>query len=439
MSVLSNLSKLTPFSLGNKIDKAKSVSKLSMMPKQIFLDYQSTTPVDLRVFKAMEPLLKNNFGNPHSRTHSFGWSAENAVENGREKIADLIGCDKAEIIITSGATESNNMAIKGFVDFYLKNLESDDTTQEKIHIITSTIEHKTVLDTLRRMESPSVAVTYLPVKSNGLVDPIELKKAIRPTTKLVSIMAVNNEIGTIQPLREIGKICKENKIKFHTDAAQGFGKIPLDVNDLNIDMMSISGHKIYGPKGVGALYLRRRPRVRITPLFNGGGQERGLRSGTVAPFLVAGLGKAAQIAKTEMKQNFKNLEKKSDFFISKIKKEIKDVVINGENTFPGCVNLSFPHVEGESLLMKLKDFALSSGSACTSSSLEPSYVLRALGTNDVLAHCSIRFGFGKDTTFKEVDNVAKQTIKSVKDLRKMSPLYEMEKKGIDLSSIKWTA
>ena len=346
----------------------------------------------------------------------------------------MIKADPKEIIFTSGATESGNMALKGVANF----LKSEN---KPVHIITTQIEHKCILDTCRRLEEEGVKVTYLPVNSNGIIDLDLLKKSITKETALVSIMSVNSEMGSIQPLKEIGKICKDNNILFHTDAAQAIGNIDINVNDMNIDLLSISGHKIYGPKGVGALYIRRRPRVRILPLINGGGQERGLRSGTTPPPLVVGLGKAAEICSLEMRKDFEYIKRLSDRLKNKIFKNIENVKINGDekNTFPGCVNISFPYVEGEGLMMILKDIAVSSGSACTSSSLEPSYVLRALGKNDDLAHSSIRFGISKFTTKKDIDRVAKETIDAVKKLREMSPLHEMVKEGIDLDKIDWSS
>lgn len=401
--------------------------------KGIFFDVQSTTPVDPRVLDAMLPFYTTVFGNPHSRTHRYGWQAEAGVEKARSQIASLIGCDSKEIIFTSGATESNNLALKGVSGFKLKEGKT-------VHIITLQTEHKCVLDTCRNLEEKGIEVTYLPVGKDGVVDIENIRRNIKENTALVSVSAVNSEIGTIQPLREIGKLCKEKGVLFHTDAAQGVGKMKIDVNEMNIDLLSMCAHKIYGPKGIGALYVRRRPRVRMTPLINGGGQERGLRSGTVASPLVVGFGKAAEICSKEMKRDFEHIKKLSDKLKSMFKGNIEGVIINGsEDGNPGCVNVSFPFVEGESLLMYLKDIALSSGSACTSASLEPSYVLRALGRDDELAHSSIRFGIGRFTLPQEVDVVASKTIEAVKKLRAMSPLYEMVKEGIDLSKINWTS
>ncbi|KAJ3113690.1 cysteine desulfurase [Phlyctochytrium bullatum] len=379
---------------------------------------QATSPVDPRVLDAMMPYYTELYGNPHSRTHQYGWESEEAVETARSHVAALIKADPKEIVFTSGATESNNMSVKGVARFY---------KSKKNHIITSQTEHKCVLDSCRVLQEEGFDVTYLPVRTGGLIDLKKLEEAIRPETCLVSIMAVNNEIGVIQPLAEIGRLCKEKKVFFHTDAAQAVGKIELDVNAMNIDLMSISGHKIYGPKGVGALYVRRRPRVRIESLQSGGGQERGLRSGTVPTPLVVGLGEACRVAKQEMKYDSERIKKLSDRLITGITSKVEHVVRNGDpgSTYPGCVNLSFAYVEGESLLMALKEIALSSGSACTSASLEPSYVLRALGADDEMAHSSIRFGIGRFTTEEEVDYVIDRVVKHVSKLRDMSPLWEM--------------
>nr|XP_014342503.1 PREDICTED: cysteine desulfurase, mitochondrial isoform X2 [Latimeria chalumnae] len=399
--------------------------------RPLYMDFQATTPLDPRVLDAMLPYLVNYYGNPHSRTHAYGWESEAAMEKARKQVASLIGADPREIIITSGATESNNLALKGVGRFY---------KSKKKHIITTQTEHKCVLDSCRALEAEGFDVTYLPVKSNGLIDLKHLEDSIRPDTGLVSIMSINNEIGVKQPIKEIGQICSSHKVFFHTDAAQAVGKIPLDVNDMKIDLMSISGHKIYGPKGVGAIYVRRRPRVRLEPLQSGGGQERGLRSGTVPTPLVVGLGAACEIAQQEMEYDHKRVSLLADCLINKIVSELSDVVMNGDpdQRYPGCVNLSFAYVEGESLLMALKEVALSSGSACTSASLEPSYVLRAIGADEDLAHSSIRFGIGRFTTEEEVDYTAQKCIHHVKRLREMSPLWEMVQEGIDLKSIQWT-
>merc|ERR1712141_808519 len=350
---------------------------------------------------------------------------------GREQIADLLGADAKEIIFTSGATESNNISVKGVARFY---------KSKKNHVITTQTEHKCVLDSCRQLENEGFEVTYLPVQTNGRVDIEEFKAAIRPTTALASIMFVNNEIGVVQPIKEIGEICRANKVFLHTDAAQAVGKVAIDVNSMNIDLMSISGHKIYGPKGVGALYVRRRPRVRVEPIQSGGGQERGLRSGTVPTPLAVGLGEACRLAKEEMEYDHEYISKLSERFKNKIMSELDNVIFNGdpETNYPGCVNLSFAYVEGESLLMAMKDIALSSGSACTSASLEPSYVLRAIGADEDLAHSSIRFGIGRFTSEDEVDYTAEKCIKEVQRLREMSPLWEMFEEGIDIKSIQWS-
>ena len=401
-------------------------------PRPLYLDAQSTTPLDPRVLDAMLPYLTTYYGNPHSRTHAYGWESEAAMEKAREHVADIIAADPKEIIFTSGATESNNISIKGVARFY---------KSKKNHVITTQTEHKCVLDSCRVLEAEGFDVTYLPVQTNGRIDIEEFKAAIRPNkTVVASVMTINNEIGVVQPVEEIGKICRANKVFFHTDAAQAVGKIPLDVNAMNIDLMSISGHKIYGPKGVGALYVRRRPRVRVEPIQSGGGQERGLRSGTVPTPLAVGLGEACRLAKTEMAYDHAYISKLSERFKKKITSELDDVIFNGdpETNYPGCVNLSFAYVEGESLLMAMKDVALSSGSACTSASLEPSYVLRAIGADEDLAHSSIRFGIGRFTTEEELDYTAERAIKEVKRLREMSPLWEMVQDGIDIKSIQWT-
>jgi len=400
--------------------------------RPIYLDAQATTPVDPRVLDAMLPFLTGLYGNPHSRTHAYGWETEKAAEQAREHVAALIGADPKEIIFTSGATESNNMSIKGVARFFGRS-------GKKKHIITSQTEHKCVLDSCRHLQDEGFEVTYLPVESNGLVDLKQLEEAIRPETALVSIMTVNNEIGVIQPMKEIGQLCRSKKVYFHTDGAQAVGKIPIDVNEWNVDLMSISSHKIYGPKGMGACYVRRRPRVRIDPIISGGGQERGLRSGTLAPHLVVGFGEACRIAKEEMEYDTKRID-----FLSK---RLTDGLLSMEHTslngdpnrrYPGCVNVSFAYVEGESLLMALKDIALSSGSACTSASLEPSYVLRALGNSDESAHSSIRFGIGRFTTTSEIDYVLKAVRERVTFLRELSPLWELVQEGVDLNTIEWS-
>lgn len=398
--------------------------------RPIYLDVQATTPTDPRVLDVMLRYYTELYGNPHSSTHAYGWETDSAVEKAREQIAKLIGADPKDIILTSGATESNNMSLKGVARFY-KN--------SKRHIITTQTEHKCVLDSCRHLQDEGFDVTYLPVKSNGLVDLKELEKAIRPDTAIVSVMFVNNEIGVIQPIAEIGKLCRSRKVFFHTDAAQAVGKVPIDVDALNIDLMSISGHKIYGPKGVGACYVRRRPRVRLEPLISGGGQERGLRSGTLPAPLIAGFGEACRIAQEEMGYDTQHVTKLSNRLKDGLL-ALEHTTLNGDPTkhYPGCVNISFAYVEGESLLMALKDIALSSGSACTSASLEPSYVLRALGADDAMAHSSIRFGIGRFTTEAEIDYVLKAVSERVNFLRELSPLWEMVQEGIDLESIEWS-
>ncbi|PNY28257.1 Cysteine desulfurase, mitochondrial [Tolypocladium capitatum] len=400
--------------------------------RPIYLDMQSTTPVDPRVLDAMMPYYVGVYGNPHSRTHAYGWESEKAVEEAREHVAKLIGADPKEIIFTSGATESNNMSIKGVARFFGRS-------GKKKHVITTQTEHKCVLDSCRHLQDEGFEVTYLPVQHNGLINMADLEAAIRPETALVSIMTVNNEIGVIQPIQQIGKLCRENKVFFHTDAAQAVGKVPLDVNAMNIDLMSISSHKIYGPKGIGACYVRRRPRVRLDPLITGGGQERGLRSGTLAPPLVAGFGEACRIAAEEMEYDSRRIKYLSDRLLKGLL-AMEHTSQNGDaNSFyPGCVNVSFAYVEGESLLMALKDIALSSGSACTSASLEPSYVLRALGNSDESAHSSIRFGIGRFTTEMEIDYVLKAVQERVSFLRELSPLWELVQEGIDLNTIQWS-
>lgn len=401
--------------------------------RPIYLDVQATTPTDPRVLDKMMQFYSGMYGNPHSSTHSYGWETETEVEKARGHIADVIGADAKEIIFTSGATESNNMAVKGIPRFYKKT---------KKHIITTQTEHKCVLDSVRHMTDEGFEVTYLPVSSEGLLNLDDLRKAIRKDTVLVSVMAVNNEIGVIQPLKEIGQICRENKVFFHTDAAQAFGKIHIDVNEMNIDILSISSHKIYGPKGIGAAYVRRRPRVRLDPIITGGGQERGLRSGTLAPALVAGFGEAARLIKAEMAYDSAYISrlsaKLSSGLLSIPETQMNGVVSDPSKQYAGCVNISFAYVEGESLLMALKDIALSSGSACTSASLEPSYVLHALGADDALAHSSIRFGIGRFTTEAEIDYVVQAINERVEFLRKMSPLWEMVQEGIDLNTIEWS-
>jgi len=401
-------------------------------PDTIYLDYQSTTPCDPRVVEKLLPYFSTHFGNPHSRNHRYGWIAEEACENAREQVANLIGADAKEIVFTSGATEANNLAIKGVLKFY---------GDQKPHVITCVTEHKCVLDTCRHVEKEGYSVTYLPVQKNGLIDLDDLRNAFTDKTILVSIMAVNNEIGVIQPLKEIGQLCRDGGVFFHTDAAQAVGKIPLNVDDLNIDLMSISAHKLYGPKGIGALYVRRKPRVRIIAQMNGGGQERNMRSGTLSPALCVGFGEACKLAQEEMSIEAKRFEYFWHKMHDRLTDDLPNVYLNGDSKhrFFGNLNLSFAYVEGEGLLGALKDLALSSGSACTSASLEPSYVLRALGISDELAHTSLRIGFGRFTTEEEVDTATARIVEAVTRLRDMSPLWEMVQDGIDLTKIQWAA
>jgi len=397
----------------------------------IYMDNHATTPMDPRVLEAMLPYFMEKFGNAASRNHPFGWTAEEAVEKAREQIAKLIGATAKEIIFTSGATESDNLAIKGVAEMY---------REKGNHIITAVTEHKAVLDTCKRLEKNGYRVTYLPVQKDGLVDLEDLKRAIDDKTILVTIMAANNEIGVLQPWREIGKICRERGVLFHTDGVQAVGKVPIDVNKDNIDLMSITAHKIYGPKGVGALYVRRKnPRVQISAIIDGGGHERGMRSGTLNVPGIVGLGKACALAKEEMAQEGAHLAALRDRLRDRIMGRLDEVYINGsmEHRLPGNLNISFAYVEGESLLMGINDVAVSSGSACTSATLEPSYVLKALGTGDDLAHSSIRFGIGRFNTEAEVDYVADRVCETVERLRELSPLYEMAKEGINLKDVKW--
>ena len=399
----------------------------------IYMDNHATTPMDPRVLEEMLPYFMEKFGNAASRNHSFGWAAEEGVETARERIAKLVGATTKEIIFTSGATESDNLAIKGVAEMY---------KEKGNHIITAVTEHKAVLDTCKRLEKYSYRVTYLPVQKDGLVDLDDLKRAMDDKTILVTIMAANNEIGVLQPWTEIGKLCRERGIIFHTDATQAVGKVPVDVNKQNIDVMSISGHKMYGPKGVGALYVRRKnPRVQISAIIDGGGHERGMRSGTLNVPGIVGLGKACAIATEEMPKESCHLAGLRNRLRDKIMGRLDEVYINGtmEHRLPGNLNISFAYVEGESLLMGINDIAVSSGSACTSATLEPSYVLKALGTGDDLAHSSIRFGLGRFNTEAEVDYVADRVVETVQRLRELSPLYEMAKEGVDLKSVKWAA
>jgi cysteine desulfurase len=403
------------------------------MKLPIYLDNHATTRTDPRVFEAMKPYFTEVFGNAASRNHEFGWEAEEAVEKARKQIADLIGATAKEIVFTSGATESNNLAIKGIAEMY---------AERGNHIITQATEHKAVLDTCKRLEKDGVRVTYLPVQTNGLIDLQQLRDAITDKTILISIMYASNEIGVIQPIQEIGKIAKEKGILFHTDAVQAVGKIPVNVIADNIDVLSMTAHKLYGPKGVGALYVRRRnPRVQITAQMDGGGHERGMRSGTLNVPGIVGFGAACELAKNEMAQETKQLQYLRDKLKDKLMTELDEVYINGswEHRLPHNLNISFAYVEGESLLMGINDVAVSSGSACTSATLEPSYVLKALGAGDDLAHSSIRFGIGRFNTEEEVDYVANKVIDVVKKLRELSPLYEMAKEGVDLSKVAWAA
>ncbi len=403
------------------------------MKLPIYMDNHATTPMDPRVFEAMRPFFTEIFGNAASRNHSFGWEAEEAVEKGRKQVADLIGATSKEIVLTSGATESNNLALKGVAQMY---------AEKGNHIITAATEHKAILDTCKRLEKDGARVTYLPVQQNGLVDLDQLRDAITDKTILVSIMYANNEIGVVQNLREIGKIAKERGVLVHSDATQAVGKIPVDVIKDNIDLASISAHKMYGPKGVGALYVRRRnPRVQLTAQMDGGGHERGMRSGTLNVTGIVGLGAACAIAKAEMPEESKRMAHLRDKLKDRLLANLDEVYINGtmEHRLPNNLNISFAYVEGESLLMGINEIAVSSGSACTSATLEPSYVLKALGAGDDLAHSSIRFGLGRFNTEEQVDYVSDKVIDVVNKLRELSPLYEMFKEGIDLSKVQWTA
>ncbi len=402
------------------------------LSRPIYMDNNATTPMDHRVLEAMLPYFTEKFGNAASRNHSYGWEAEEAVEKAREQVAKAIGADAKEIIFTSGATESDNIALKGAVEMY---------AEKGNHIVTMKTEHKAVLDTCHRLEREGKAtVTYLSPKPDGLVDLEQLEAAITDKTIMVAIMMANNEIGVIQPMKEIGEICRKHGVLFFTDAVQAVGKVPVDVNEMKIDILAISGHKVYGPKGIGALYVRRKnPRVKLTGVIDGGGQERGMRSGTLNVPGIVGLGKALEIAIEEMPTEMKRLTYLRNKLKDSIMSQLEDVYINGsmESRLPGNLNMSFAYVEGEGLLMGLKGLAVSSGSACTSASLEPSHVLKALGVGDELAHSSIRYGLGRFTTEEEVDYAAKITVEAVNRLREMSPLYEMAKAGIDLKSVQW--
>jgi cysteine desulfurase len=403
------------------------------MKLPIYMDYHATTPVDPRVLDAMLPYFTQDFGNAASRNHPFGWKAEEAVEAARKQVADLIGANAKEIIFTSGATESNNLAIKGAAEMY---------REKGNHIITCVTEHKAVIDTCKRLEKEGYRVTYLPVQKDGRISLDELRAAITDKTILITIMTANNEIGVIQPVHEIGAIAKEKGILFHTDAVQAAGKIPFNVNEIKTDLVSLSAHKMYGPKGVGALYVRRRnPRVLLAAQIDGGGHERGMRSGTLNVPGIVGFGKAAELCKAEMAAETERLRRLRDYLNESLHEHLDELYINGsmEHRLPHNLNISFAYVEGESLLMGINDVAVSSGSACTSASLEPSYVLKALGAGDDLAHSSIRFGLGRWSTKEEVDYVIKKLTNVVQRLREMSPLYEMVKEGVDLSKMQWVA
>ena len=403
------------------------------MQLPIYLDYASTTPADPRVVKKMQQCLSldGNFGNPASRSHAFGWKAEEATEEARQHVADLVNCDPREIVWTSGATEADNLAIKGIANFY--------KTKGK-HIVTSKIEHKAVLDPCRQLERHGFDVTYLEPNEGGVITPEAIKDAIREDTILVSIMHINNELGTINDIASIGQLTRDNGIFFHVDAAQSTGKINIDLSTLKVDLMSFSAHKTYGPKGVGALFVRRKPRVRIEAQIHGGGHERGMRSGTLATHQIVGMGEAFRLAKEEMKNDSEKVSEFHEYFLDEVKK-IEEIYINGDlqNKVPNILNVSFNFIEGESLIMGLKDIAVSSGSACTSASLEPSYVLRALGRKDELAHSSIRFSFGRFTTKEDVKNTLKLLSNVVDRLRELSPLWEMHLDGIDLDTVEWQA
>ncbi len=403
------------------------------MTKPIYMDNHATTPIDPRVLEAMMPYLTGKFGNAASRNHSYGWEAEQAVEKARQQIAGLIGASPKEIVFTSGATESDNLAIKGVTEMY---------AEKGNHIITVPTEHKAVLDTCKRLQKHACEITFLSPGRDGIIDLDELRRAITDRTILITVMHANNEIGVLQPIREIGKIARERGVLFHTDATQSVGKVPVNVNDDNIDLMSISAHKMYGPKGVGALYVRRKnPRVQLTCQMDGGGHERGMRSGTLNVPGIAGLGEACAICQREMAEEAMRLSDLRDKLKAKLEAGLDEVFVNGsmEHRLPNNLNMSFAYVEGESLLMGINDVAVSSGSACTSATLEPSYVLKALGVGDDLAHTSIRFGLGRFNTEEEVDYVAARVIEVVKRLRELSPLYEMAKEGVDLKTVEWVA
>lgn len=413
------------------LDKKIEQSFVTAPHFPIYMDYSATTPIDPRVADKMIPYLREQFGNPASRSHAYGWSAEAAVEEARAQVAALVGADPREIIWTSGATESNNLAIKGAAQFYKSKGK---------HIITVKTEHKAVLDTVRELERQGFEATYLEPQDNGLITLEQLEAAMRPDTILVSVMLVNNEIGVVQPIKDIGELCRKKGIIFHSDAAQATGKVEINLEELKVDLMSFSAHKTYGPKGIGALYVRRKPRVRLEAQMHGGGHERGLRSGTLAPHQIVGMGEAFRIAQEEMDTELARIKALRDR-LAKGLLEIEEVYINGdmEHRVPHNLNVSFNFVEGESLIMAVKDIAVSSGSACTSASLEPSYVLRALGRSDELAHSSIRFTIGRFTTEEDIDFAVKLLKEKVGKLRELSPLWEMHKDGIDLNSIQWAA
>jgi len=402
-----------------------------MERKPIYLDYSATTPIDPRVAEKMIPYITEHFGNPASRSHSFGWTAEKAVEEAREEVAKLVNADPREIVWTSGATESNNLAIKGASHFY--------STKGK-HVLTIATEHKAVIDAVRELEREGFTATYLEPEPNGLVDLEKFKKAIRPDTVLASVMLVNNEIGVIQDIEALGNICREEKVIFHVDAAQATGKVDIDLEKLPVDLMSFSAHKTYGPKGIGALYVRRKPRIRIEAQMHGGGHERGMRSGTLATHQIVGMGEAFRIARLEMKSENERIRTLRDKLLQGLQ-SIEEVYVNGDlkHRIPHNLNISFNYVEGESLIMAVKDIAVSSGSACTSASLEPSYVLRALGRSDELAHSSIRFSIGRFTTEADVDFTIQLLKDKIEKLRELSPLWEMYKDGIDISKVEWAA
>ena len=402
-----------------------------MLKLPIYLDYSATTPVDPRVAEKMIPWLTEKFGNPASRSHAFGWEAEAAVEEARQEVARLVNADPKEIVWTSGATESDNLAIKGAAHFY---------SGKGKHLITVKTEHKAVLDTCRELERQGFAVTYLDVQENGLIDLEAFKNALRPDTIVVSVMFVNNEIGVIQPIAEIGEICREKGIIFHVDATQAPGKVDIDLATLKVDLMSFSAHKVYGPKGIGALYIRRKPRVRLEAQMHGGGHERGFRSGTLPTHQIVGMGDAFRLARLEMVEENQRIRALRDRLLQGLL-SIEEVFVNGdlEQRVPQNLNISFAYVEGESMMMAIKDLAVSSGSACTSASLEPSYVLRALGRNDELAHSSIRFTLGRFNTEEEIDYAIKLLHEKIGKLREFSPLWEMHQEGIDLSTVQWAA